>query len=62
MLGILALLSETMNDTKGPQPVMEKKRCLGAIREMIRVAKSHVCNGLPQVSRDLRLFDLVLHG
>lgn len=60
VLGILALLSETMNDTKGPQPTMEKRRCLGAVREMIRVAKSHICNGLPQVSRGLRLMDLIL--
>ena len=50
VLGIMALLADTINDGKGPQPVLEKIRCLGAIREMIKLAKSHVSNGLPQVS------------
>lgn len=49
VLGIMALLADTINDGKGPQPVLEKIRCLGAIREMIKLAKSHVSNGLPQV-------------
>lgn len=50
VLGIMALLADTINDGKGPQPILEKMRCLGAIREMIKLAKSHVSNGLPQVS------------
>ena len=41
--------SETLNETKGPQPTGEKKRCLGGIREMIRLSKSHIYKGLPQV-------------
>ena len=45
----MALLADTINDGKGPQPVLEKIRCLGAIREMIKIAKNHVSNGLPQV-------------
>ena len=49
VLGIMALLADTINDGKGPQPVLEKIRCLGAIREMIKLAKNHVSNGLPQV-------------
>ena len=49
VLGIMALLADTINDGKGPQPMLEKIRCLGAIREMIKVAKGHVGNGLPQV-------------
>lgn len=49
VLGIMALLADTINDGKGPQPVLEKIRCLGAIREMIKLAKSYVTNGLPQV-------------
>lgn len=49
VLGIMALLADTINDGKGPQPTLEKMRCLGAIREMITIAKSHVSNGLPQV-------------
>lgn len=51
----MALLADTINDGKGPQPTLEKIRCLGAIREMIRLARSHVTNGLPQVSPGLRI-------
>ena len=50
VLGIMALLADTINDGKGPQPILEKIRCLSAIREMIKLAKGHVSNGLPQVS------------
>lgn len=50
VLGIMALLADTINDGKGPQPILEKTRCLSAIGEMIKLAKSHVSNGLPQVS------------
>lgn len=46
----MALLADTINDGKGPQPMLEKTRCLGAIREMIQVAGIHVGNALPQVS------------
>ena len=52
----MALLADTINDGKGPQPILEKSRCLGAIREMIKLAKSHVSNGLPQVSYFLFYF------
>ena len=56
VLGIMALLADTINDGKGPQPILEKIRCLSAIREMIRLAKRHVSNGLPQVSSSLLCF------
>ena len=52
----MALLADTINDGKGPQPILEKIRCLGAIREMIKLAKSHISNGLPQVSSLLFCF------
>ena len=58
VLGIMALLADTINDGKGPQPILEKIRCLSAIREMIKLAKSHVSNGLPQVSSSVVLFGL----
>ena len=45
----MAHLADTINDGKGPQPIPEKVRCLGAVREMITVAKNHISNGLPQV-------------
>lgn len=50
VLGIMALLADTINDGKGPQPLLDKLRCLKAIREMILLGKSHVRSGLPQVS------------
>ena len=49
VLGIMALLADTINDGKGPQPISEKIRCLGAIREMMKLAGNHIVNGLPQV-------------
>ena len=54
VLGIMAILADTINDGKGPQPRLEKIVCLGAIREMIRIAKGHVNNGLPQICACLR--------
>ena len=61
VLGIMAVLADTINDGKGPQPNIEKIRCLGAIREMIRIAKCHVSNGLPQVWSPHRSTDEVKH-
>ena len=49
VLGIMAILADTINDGRGPQPRLEKIKCLGAIREMIRIAKGYVSNGLPQI-------------
>lgn len=45
----MAHLADTINDGKEPQPVSEKIRCLGAVREMVELAKNRVSNGLPQV-------------
>jgi serine/threonine-protein kinase ATR len=49
VLGIMANLADTINDGKGPQPISEKRRCLGGIKEMIELAEGHIVNGLPQV-------------
>ncbi len=49
VLGIMAHLSDTINESKGVQITAEKIRCLRAVQEMMRVAKSHVNNALPQV-------------
>lgn len=53
----MANLSDTINDSKGTQAAGEKLRCLRAIQEMIKIAKSNVNNALPQVriSQVLRL-------
>lgn len=49
VLGIMACLSDTINESKGMQTVTEKMRCLRAILEMIRLAKSNINIALPQV-------------
>lgn len=49
VLGIMACLSDVINESKGMQIVAEKARCLRAIREMIWIAKNNVNNALPQV-------------
>lgn len=49
VLGIMAHLSDTINESKGLQITAEKIRCLRAVQEMMRVAKSHINNALPQV-------------
>ncbi|KAL8699738.1 MAG: hypothetical protein Q9224_001285 [Gallowayella concinna] len=54
VLGIMAHLSDTINECKGPQIMSEKIRCLRAIQEMMKVAYSHVNNALPQISACLR--------
>lgn len=45
----MAHFSDTINDGVDSQPVTEKLRCLGAIREMLRLARNFISNGLPQV-------------
>ncbi|KAL9615276.1 MAG: hypothetical protein Q9167_000247 [Letrouitia subvulpina] len=54
VLGIMAHLSDSINDGKGSQSTLEKMRCLAAISEMIKIANNHVSNGLPQISACLR--------
>lgn len=49
VLGIMANFSDTINDGRDSQPISEKLRCLGAIKEMLSLAQNHVSNGLPQV-------------
>ena len=58
-LGIIQLLSEVISQTKGPQQLRERKRCISAMQEMATIAKSHLCNALPQVS-SLALTELIL--
>jgi len=45
-------VTSIINDVRVIQPVAEKKRCLGAIREMVKLAKSHIASALPQVTRE----------
>ncbi len=56
VLGIMAHLSDTINESKGVQITEEKIRSLKAVQEMMRVAKSHVNNALPQVPCHQEIF------
>ena len=49
VLGIMANLSDVINDGRDSQSISEKLRCLGAITEMLKLAKNYISNGLPQV-------------
>ncbi|KAI9793452.1 MAG: serine/threonine-protein kinase M1 [Candelina submexicana] len=49
VLGIMAEFSDTINNVRVLQPITEKERCLKAINEMIKVAKSDISNALPQI-------------
>lgn len=47
----MTLLSDAISDTSTLHLIGERRRCLGAVREMIKLGKSHICNALPQVCR-----------
>jgi serine/threonine-protein kinase ATR len=49
ILGIMAHFSMIIDSPREPQPLPERRRCVGAIREMITIAKEQVSIGLPQV-------------
>jgi serine/threonine-protein kinase ATR len=48
LLGIMAHFSEIL-DSAVNYPLVEKKRCVGAINEMITIAGNCVSSALPQV-------------
>lgn len=48
LLGIMAHFSEIL-DSVVNHPLVEKKRCVGAISEMITIAGNSVSSALPQV-------------
>ncbi|KAI9673387.1 MAG: serine/threonine-protein kinase M1 [Caeruleum heppii] len=49
VLGIMSHFAEVINAPREGQLAIEKKRCLKGIEEMIRLAKQHVANALPQI-------------
>ncbi|KAI4194332.1 MAG: hypothetical protein LQ350_007823 [Teloschistes chrysophthalmus] len=54
VLGIMAHLSDIINESKGLQVATDKIRCLRAIQEMMRIARDNITNALPQISACLR--------
>lgn len=59
VLGIMANLSDVINDGRDSQSISEKLRCLGAVKEMLKLAKNYISNGLPQVLVQ-KVFDLLM--
>jgi hypothetical protein len=48
-LGIMALFSESINDTQIRQPITEKRRSVKGIEEMVQIAGMHISHAIPQV-------------
>lgn len=51
VLGIITQFAHAINDFQIRQPLIEKRRNILAIGEMIKVARGHISSALPQVSR-----------
>ncbi|RYP22475.1 hypothetical protein DL767_009047 [Monosporascus sp. MG133] len=50
-LGLMARLTDVINDTSGIQnPIQERKRCIKAMEEMIKIGKSYIRIARPQMS------------
>jgi serine/threonine-protein kinase ATR len=49
ILGIMAHFSEVLSSPHTNRHILEKRRCVGAIGEMIEQASSYVTLALPQV-------------
>ncbi|KAF2761422.1 hypothetical protein EJ05DRAFT_449694 [Pseudovirgaria hyperparasitica] len=49
ILGIMAHITAVIDSPRDPRPVSERKRCLGAIEEMINLAGELVSNAVPQI-------------
>lgn len=49
ILGIMAQFSNLIDSPKDPQPLSERNKYLGAIEELIFLAKANVSPALPQV-------------
>ena len=54
VLAIITELNNTLNDNKMMQPSLEKRRCLGAIGELMKLGKSRLNAALPQIGACLR--------
>jgi serine/threonine-protein kinase ATR len=54
ILGLMARLADVINDSvSSTPPVMEQRRCIRALEEMIRLGKGYVRIARPQVSYSL---------
>ena len=62
ILGILAHLTNTINDGRVHQSLPEKRRCLGAIRAMMDIAGNNISSALPQVCSLFSIIASVEHS
>lgn len=59
-LGLVSKLSEVITDSINTNPsAQERRQCLRAMEEMIRICRTYVCVARPQVRHDvlLRLYE-----
>ncbi|CAG8977250.1 hypothetical protein HYALB_00009347 [Hymenoscyphus albidus] len=49
LLGLVARLSEVVNDPRDEHPTQEKQRCVKAFEELVKVAKTHARAARPQI-------------
>jgi serine/threonine-protein kinase ATR len=49
ILGLVARLSEVVNDARDENPIREKKRCIKAIDEMVKLGKTATRTARPHV-------------
>jgi serine/threonine-protein kinase ATR len=49
ILGLVARLSEVVNDARDGKPIREKKRCIKAIEEMVKLGKTSTRTARPHV-------------
>ncbi|PYI12112.1 hypothetical protein BO78DRAFT_392787 [Aspergillus sclerotiicarbonarius CBS 121057] len=54
VLGIITQFAHAINDFQIRQPLVEKKRNIAAIGEMVKVARGHINSALPQICACLR--------
>lgn len=52
ILGIMAHFSDIIEKGRVVHPMVEKKRCLRAIEEVLHLSKGHISVALPQVCSD----------
>lgn len=59
VLGLVARLVEPVNDIRADQALSEKKRCIRAVEEMVKIGKTFTRAARPQVRLQLETATLV---
>ena len=56
---MITQFSHAVNDFQIRQPLIEKKRNIAAIGEMIKVARGHISSALPQVRTKISSYHVI---